>query len=257
MKCLLTSIVFLQVLVASAQVGDIKSASSSNASRGGDRGGSGGSASFFNFMADITINGLADWQQYKLKKREVNPYLVSLDVITQVATQPSRYYLVNPRVRGNWGLFSSDFRVNYLLEETVNGATDLSSVDWQVVQFNIVTTRNVVGRVGAGFMKENFGGRKTFFESSVGALIQSSTKKNGVSFEYRWAQDFETDITARREFSVQFEKRLASRGYWNTYLTMGGVYQRYYESISVWGIQAGLVFRIFAPPIPSSSINQP
>ncbi len=69
------------------------------------------SAFFFYFMADA-INGLADWQQYKLKKREVNPYLVSLDVITQVATQPSRYYLVNPRVRGNWGLFSSDFRVN-------------------------------------------------------------------------------------------------------------------------------------------------
>jgi hypothetical protein len=65
-------------------------------------------------MADA-INGLADWQQYKLKKSEVNPSLVSLDVITQVATQPSRYYLVNPRVRGNWGLFSSDFRVNYLL----------------------------------------------------------------------------------------------------------------------------------------------
>jgi hypothetical protein len=114
MKCLLTSIVFLQVLIASAQVGDIKSASSNNASRGGDRGGSGGSAFFFYFMADA-INGLADWQQYKLKKREVNPSLVSLDVITQVATQPSRYYLVNPRVRGNWGLFSSDFRVNYLL----------------------------------------------------------------------------------------------------------------------------------------------
>ena len=255
MKCLLTSIVFLQVLIASAQVGDIKSASSSNAGKGGDRGGSGGSAFFFYFMADA-INGLADWQQYKLKKREVNPYLVSLDVITQVATQPSRYYLVNPRVRGNWGLFSSDFRVNYLLEETDNGTTDLSSIDWQVVQFNIVTTRNVVGRLGAGFMKENFGGRQTFFESSVGALIQSSSKKTGISFEYRWAQDFETDVTSRREFSAQFEKRLASRGYWNTYLTIGGVYQRYYESISVWGVQAGLAFRIFAPAVPISNRDQ-
>jgi hypothetical protein len=166
MKCLLTSIVFLQVLIASAQVSDIKSASSSNAGRGGDRGGSGGSAFFFYFMADA-INGLADWQQHKLKKREINPSLVSLDVITQVATQPSSYYLVNPRVRGNWGLFSSDFRVNYLLEETVNGTTDLSSIDWQVVQFNIVTTRNVVGRLGAGFMKENFGGRKAFLSRAL------------------------------------------------------------------------------------------
>ncbi|MCX8491792.1 MAG: hypothetical protein ORN54_12055 [Cyclobacteriaceae bacterium] len=255
MKTLLTTFVFLHALIASAQVGDIKSASSSNASSRGERGGSGGSAFFIYFMADA-INGLADWQQYKLKKREINPSLVSLDVITQLATQPSRYYLVNPRVRGNWGLFSSDFRINYLLEETVNGITDLSSIDWQLVQFNMVTTRHVVGRLGAGFMKENFGGRKTFFESSVGALIQSSSKKTGVSLEYRWAQDFETDVIARREFSAQFEKRLFSRGYWNTYLTIGGVYQRYYESISVWGVQAGLAFRIFAPAIPFSPTDQ-
>lgn len=248
MKYILTAIVSLQLFSTVAQVGDIKSASSNNAGGRGDRGGSGGSSLFIYFMADA-INGLADWQQYKLRKREINPYLVSFDVIGQVANQPSRYYLVNPRVRGNWGLFSSDIRFNYLLEETVSGTVDLSSIDWQVLQLNVVTTRNVVGRIGAGFMKENFGGRKTFFESGIGAFIQSSSKKVGVSLEYRWAQDFETTIVARREFSAQFERRLISRGYWNTYLTIGVVYQRYYESISVWGIQAGLAFRIFAPPM--------
>jgi hypothetical protein len=87
-------------------------------------------------------------------------------------------------------------------------------------------------------------------------LIQPSSKKTGVLLEYRWAKDFETDITTRREFSVQFEKRLISRGYWNTYLSIGGVYQRYYESISVWGIQAGLAFRIFAPAVPISNRDQ-
>jgi hypothetical protein len=246
MKFSLSFILAVQLLAASAQVGDIKSASSSNVGRGGDRGGSGSSAVFFYFMADA-VTGLVDWQRHKLTKRELNPYLVSFDVVAQVAIQPSRYYLVNPRVRGNWGLFSTDFRVNYLLEETVSGTNDLSSIDWQIVQFNMITTRNVVGRIGGGFMKENFGGRKTFLESSIGAIIHTNSKSIGVSIEYRWAQDFESDIVARREFSAQFEKRLFSRGHWNTYLTLGAVYQRYYESISVWGLQGGLAFRVFAP----------
>jgi hypothetical protein len=249
-RILMTTFFFVHLLIASAQVSDIRGASSGNAS-GGSGGSSNGEPSvtnvfLFDFMVSA-IEGLAEWQRLTLNKREVNPYLVSLDVISQAAVQPSRYYLINPRIRGNWGLFSTDFRVNYLLEETVNGANDLSSIDWQIIQINMVATKNVVGRIGGGFMKENFGGRKSFFESSVGLFVQSSSKKTGVSIEYRSARDFDTDIVARREFSAHFERKLFSSGYWNTYLTVGGVYQRYYESISVWGVQAGFAFRIFAP----------
>jgi hypothetical protein len=256
MKISFTILLSLQVLIASAQVGDIKNASSNNSnsgsggSKGGDRSSGSGSGSFLYFFVDA-ISGLAQWQEYKLQKKDVNPYMVSLDIISQVAIQPSRYYLYNPRIRGNWGLFSTDFRINYLLEENVLGAQDLSSIDWQVLQLNIVTTRHVIGRIGGGFMKENFGGRQSFFESTYGIFVQSNSKSIGVSAEYRLAQDFVTGAIPRREVSAQFEKRLFSKGYWNTYLTLGGVYQRYYESISVWSVQAGLAFRIFSPPTQS------
>jgi hypothetical protein len=246
MKIIFTILFSLQVLIAGAQVGDIKNASSRNATRGGvDRGG--GSGGSFSFLIYEGLNVLINWQEYKLQKKHVNPYMVSLDIISQVAIQPSRYYLYNPRIRGNWGLFSTDFRINYLLEENVLGAQDLSSIDWQVLQLNIVTTHNVIGRIGGGFMKENFGGRQSFFESTYGIFVQLNSKGIGVSAEYRLAQDFVTGAIPRREVSAQFEKRLFSKGYWNTYLTLGGAYQRYYESISVWGVQAGLAFRIFSP----------
>jgi hypothetical protein len=254
MKYVFSFLLTLNLIYSQAQVSDIKSASSSNASSrggGGDRrGGSGNSAVFVYFLADA-INGLVNWQQYKLQKRDQNPYLVSLDIISQVAIQPSRYYLYNPRIRGNWGLFSTDFRVNYLLQETGNGTDDLSSLDWQILQLNIVTTRNVIGRVGGGFMKENFGGRQSFFESTYGVFVQSNNKKLGGSIEYRVAQDYNTGMIPRRELSAQFEKRLFSSGYWNTYLTLGGVYQNYYEKISVWGVQVGVAFRVFSPSIQS------
>jgi hypothetical protein len=254
MKFLFSFLLVVNLIYAQAQVSDIKSASSSNSGGGGGggdrRGSSGSNAAFIYFFADV-LNGLVSWQQYKLQKKDENPYTVSLDIISQVAVQPSRYYLYNPRLRGNWGLFSTDFRINYLLQETANGTDDLSSIDWQVLQLNIVTTRNVIGRVGGGFMKENFGGRQSFFESTYGLFIQSNSKKIGASIEYRLAQDFVTNQIPRRELSAQFEKRLFSRGYWNTYLTLGGVYQNYYEKTYVWGIQAGLAFRIFSPPAQS------
>jgi hypothetical protein len=248
MKIFFTILFSLQVLIASAQVGDIKNASSGNANNGGGDS-RGGSSSSFAYLIYDGLNILINWQQYKLQKKNVNPYMVSVDIISQAAIQPSRYYLYNPRIRGNWGLFSTDFRINYLLEENVLGTQDLISIDWQVLQLNIVTTRNVIGRIGGGFMNENFGGRKSFFESTYGIFVQSNNKSIGVSAEYRLAQDFVTGAIPRREVSAQFEKRLFSRGYWNTYLTLGGVYQRYYESISVWGVQAGLAFRVFSPPV--------
>jgi hypothetical protein len=247
MKIFFTILFSLQIVIAGAQVGDIKNASSGNANNGGGDS-RGGSSSSFAYLIYDGLNILINWQQYKLQKKNVNPYMVSLDIISQAAIQPSRYYLYNPRIRGNWGLFSTDFRINYLLEENVLGTQDLSSIDWQVLQLNIVTTRNVIGRIGGGFMKENFGGRQSFFESTYGIFVQSNSKGIGASAEYRLAQDFVIGAIPRREVSAQFEKRLFSRGYWNTYLTLGGVSQRYYESISVWGVQAGLAFRVFSPP---------
>jgi hypothetical protein len=247
LKSILTLLLVLQLAFATAQVGDIKSSSSNNSTKsGGDK--SSGNNAFLIYLFYDMLRLLPEWQQYKLTKRPINPYLVSVDVIAPVAIQPSRYYLFNPRIRGNWGLFSTDFRINYLIQETATGTTDLSSLDWQILQLNMVTTRNVIGRVGGGFMQENFGGRKSFFEYSFGLFVQSNSKRVGGSMEYRVAQDYETGVVPRREFSAQFEKRLSSKGYWNTYLTIGGVYQRYYESISVWGIQAGIAFRIHSPP---------
>ncbi len=240
----------LTLTTSFAQVGDIKKESNSNSKNtGGERrSGSGGSGIFVDLFIH-SFSYIGEWQQYKLQKRSENEYLVSLDVIGQVAVQPSRYYLSHPRIRGNWGLFSTDFRINYLLEEKATGTDELTSIDWQILQLNLVTTRHVIGRIGGGFMKENFGGRESFFESTYGLFVQSSSKRIGGMLEYRLAQDFSTGLLPRRELAAQFEYQLSSSGYLNTYLTLGCVYQQYYESISVWGIQAGIALRIFSPPV--------
>lgn len=254
-KYVLGLLFFFMLTHAWGQVDQIKSSSSSNSKgSGGSRSGEGSGSSsgmFVYFFVDLIGHGIGEWQRSKLAKKEINPRIVSLELPMQAAVQPSNYYVFNPRIRGNWGLFSTDFRVNYLVEEDINGPKDITTYDWQIIQLNLVTARHVIGRVGIGMMNENFGNKQSYAESTIGLSIVSSDHKIGGSFEYRVAKDYETNATPRREVSASFEKQLFSNGAFHGFATLGGVYQRYYSSVSVWGVQAGMIFRLHRPVIVS------
>lgn len=240
-------IFLLFVMVAShAQVSEIKSASgSASRSSGRSEGGSRSSSGLLSyFFVDLMLNGVVEWQRYALSKRTVNPSLVSLELIGQAAAQPSSYYVFHPRVRATWVLFSTDFRVNYLLEEDINGNQDLTTFDWQVLQINLITARHAIGRIGFGVMKENFGENRSVPESSYGIQWYTNQRKvNGV-VEYRSARDWNIDVNSRREFNAFVEHRIWTKGSAHMYATAGFTYQQYYESVNVWGIQGGLIIKL-------------
>ncbi len=104
-KYKLLILVCLSVTHVKAQVDQIKSSSSSNSansSRSSDRGSNTSSSGFFAyFFVDLIGNGIVVWQGEKLSKKERNPRIVSLELPLQAAAQPSNYYLLNPRIRGN------------------------------------------------------------------------------------------------------------------------------------------------------------
>src|SRR4051812_10549089 len=109
--------------LCTAQVSEIKSASSAHHSSGSASTGDGGGGFDFlgNFMINIMFNGIVQAQTQMLARKHDVPTMVSLEMITQAAVQPASYYILNPRIRGNWALFSTDFRMNYLLEEGIDG----------------------------------------------------------------------------------------------------------------------------------------
>ncbi len=239
-------ILFFLSIVVVAQVNDIKNKSSENSSRKseGGRSGSSGSSNIAIFFDVFRLIGSA--QSDKLQKADSIKRLVSLETFFQGAVQPSTYYLFNPRIRGNWGLFSTDFRVNYLLEDDhTNGTHDLTTFDWQILQLNLITTRNFTARVGGGNLYERFGGKQSFFEWTTGLSFYSNSQTVVGNLEYRVAKDFVTNAVPRREINFSLEKQIFRTGSLRGYATVGGVYQRYYQSVSVWGLQAGFVMRIF------------
>lgn len=238
---------------AFSQVDEIKRASSNNSNSKGskssdsssdfssdDDGGGGG------FFINFLFGGIAEWQSFKLRSdRERYPGMVSLDLMFQGAVKPSGYYILWPRIRGNWGIFSTDFRMNYLIEEDTEGYKHIRTNDWQVLQLNLVTSRFVTLRFGTGFMQEAFNTKEMFSESAILLGIHAPDQTKSINFEYRFALDFDSDANPRDEFGVYYQHQLFSSGKLHGYVSVGGVYQNYYHSIEVWGFQGGFVLRIF------------
>ncbi|MBI1769394.1 MAG: hypothetical protein HYR67_13580 [Bacteroidetes bacterium] len=233
-------------VLANGQVDAIKRKSSENSGRKseGGRSGSSGSGNVAIFFDVFRLIGAA--QSDKLQKADSIKRLISLETFFQGAVQPSSYYLFNPRIRGNWGLFSTDFRMNYLIEDDHgNGTHDLTTFDWQILQLNLITTRNFTARVGGGNLYERFGDKQSFFEWTTGLSFYSNSQTIVANMEYRVAKDYITNAVPRREINFSLEKQIFRTGSLRGYATVGGVYQRYYQSVSVWGLQAGFVMRIF------------
>lgn len=233
---------------AAAQVSEVKSASTANQSREGG-GGRNGGASFgpamFYMFADVTIRGFVVWQTSVLQKRGEVPNILSLEVFGQASIQPSTYYVLNPRVRGNWGIFLTDFRINYMLEERIGAPEDLRTDDWQIIGLNLVNTKNVTLRVSTGIMHEAFGEGIIHSESVLGISVMSDSQSFGGTGEFRWAKDKFTITSPRIEGSVGVQKKLFDRGIMHVFATGGVTFQRYYNEVNVWGLQGGLALKLY------------
>jgi hypothetical protein len=94
-------------------------------------------------------------------------------------------------------------------------------------------------------MQEAFGDRNSFNETAFIMNVHAPDQSKLLGFEYRFAKDWDTGETPRTEFSAQYQHELFSSGVWHGYATAGVVFQKYYSSINVWGIQAGFVLRLF------------
>lgn len=247
MKTLIIALSLLLPCASFAQVDEIKKESSKNSEEKGERSsssssnsgssGSGFGAAVFVELMRVSFGGMALWQTHRLEKRPTDPTIFSLDLMMQGAIQPSTYYVLQPRIRGTWGLFSTDFRFNYLIEESIEGTKHIRTDDWQILQLNIFNTKNFTGRFGGGILHENYSGDKTFAEWTVGANFLDNEGRFGGMAEYRWSEP-------RLEASAQCHYKVFGGRSMNTYLTAGGVFQQYYDKINVWGIQIGLMLRI-------------
>lgn len=242
MKQFFTLLLLLASLSAFAQVDQIRSASSSQSTAKSSGSSSGsefsGGSIFGDLIFNFMIGGVVDAQIQRLERKREMPQVIGLDLWLQTAIQPGSYYIVTPRVRGTWGLFSTDFRKSMLIEEGVDGIEYIATNDWQVIQLNLLAIREVTWRVGGGFSQETFGGNNHYGEWTTAIHVHPEETAWGGLAEYRGAE-------MRQEVAGFAHYKLFDRNLLHGYATGGLIWQRHYDIVTTWGVQMGFMLRVF------------
>lgn len=142
--------------------------------------------------------------------------------------------LIQPQVRGNWGLFSTQLRYNRIFDNT--GV--LSTWDWQIIQFNFLNHQEIRWVVGLGLSHEiEFD--DTYFEGSSSLTVFLADRVWAPTVEYRWTGD----TTPRQEFSAILDYRPNNQNnIFNTFHA-GFLHQNWYgEKFNM--LVAGVGFKI-------------
>lgn len=196
----------------------------------------------FSWAIQYGILGIVKLHQFQLEKRNEIPEVISLELMPHFGYAEPSSSLIIPRLRGNWGLFSTDFRFSNMADfSSPDGVDFYNTLDWQILEFNFVVTKPVIVRVGSGFMHEYYSS-STFVEHFLGVDGNWMDHQYLASGEARIAKDYNTGATPRFEGNVRFNYRILNTSSMNGYAMAGGIYQNYYNSVDVWTTQAGLSF---------------
>ena len=248
------NIVFLTMLfivissaASFAQVGDVIEKAKENKSGSGsssDNDSFGSSWFFVQVFIDLTdlaINTLPVIQRDVLSRKYEEPWLVSLETGFSGGYAGAHSTLAfMPALQGNWGIFSSEFRLNRIFDSSGNFQT----LDWQILAFNIVNSRKVKFHLGGGFSHHQKTG-ETFSEYSSGLRLFFDQRSLSPSIAVRWSPDFDNGITTRFELNTQLSKRIMSTENFSVNIMAGLVYQRYFETTDFYFAQTGVSFMIF------------
>lgn len=249
-------LILIMGLQSFAQVGSIKSGSdkntsspkttntNNNASEGclTDACGTACASGCFNFFFDYAILGSVKLHKSIMGKRNEIPEVVSLELMPHFGFAAPSSSLIIPRIRGNWGLISTDFRFSNMMDFGRADSIDFyNTLDWQILEFNFVVTNPVTFRAGTGIMKEYYSS-KTFIEHFLGFDIVSQDRQYLGNAEFRIAKDYSTGATPRIEGNLRFNYRIFSAGNFNGYIMAGAIFQNYYLETYVWTMQTGLSF---------------
>jgi hypothetical protein len=240
---------YSQVGKAKENARSYKSGSSSNSSSGRSSGSGGGSSwdsSGSSFGEDFLISIMGEiiilpfkalylGQADQLFLANVDDWRVSFEGRMLGGYGPlENVALVQPQIRGNWGLFSTQLRYNRIFDNT--GV--LSTWDWQIIQFNFINHEVIRWVFGLGLSHEiEFD--DTYFEGSSSFTVFLADRVWAPTVEYRWTGD----TTPRQEFSAILDYRPRNQNnVFNTFHA-GFLHQNWYgEKFNM--LVAGVGFKI-------------
>jgi hypothetical protein len=257
---ILSSLAILSLLflynASYAQVGDIKkeietgkengsSSSSGGSNNGNYNSGSSGAGSAFvgNIIGGIFIGigrGVGQLQRTTLEKKNSFPELISLETSLYTGLYPNENgNLYCPRIQGNWGIISSEFRYTYISD--LSGK--LPTLEWQILKINIPINPVKIS-LGMGFVNiPEY--KSSYLETSARVDVWLWRRKINTFAEFRSTDDIIPNKKFRQEFNFQVDYNIKSYGRFHISPMIGIRQQSYLEKYDQTYFIAGCNFRIY------------
>ena len=198
----------------------------------------------------VIIDYLADHHREILNMRNLDPCLMSLDIEMNIAYSVHYEYGIKhyytyinylPHLRGNIGIFSTDFRFNILTEYA-----DIpdSYRSWELLfLLNLVPASGFKISLGTGLDYEVFTG-KYYNEHYLNFQFGVFQIRDYIDLETRIAVDYSTSLLPFIEAGIKYKTRIIHFDHLYAYIAFGGIYQNYYQAHEIWGASASLAFNI-------------
>ncbi|MBX9853663.1 MAG: hypothetical protein K2X86_18115 [Cytophagaceae bacterium] len=153
-------------------------------------------------------------------------------------------FFYGPQVKANWGIFSTEFRQ----QRIVDGTGILDTYDWQVIKFN-VPTHPVGFSTGLGFSRVPYS-EITYLEYSVNGYVRFLKNRSVADIGYRATERNSSNIRFRREFKITLDYELGkfATGKQSNlrFCPMAGfTYQSYFNRINQYYFIAGLNLKLY------------
>ena len=251
MKTLTIFIASLLIITANAmgQVGDVNKNVKKDKDKSGntkstatmDSGSSNNSGGwFFGFIIEAFAVTIGAAQRAALENVVIYPERVSLESFATYGTDlnsDAQYFQTG--LRGNWGIFGTDFKYNNLKDIT----GQLKTIDWQVMVIRI-PIQNFKIDYGLGFIGI-LDQDQAYYNSSIGFDWRLPNVGINIASAYQWSQRTSLGTRYKRGFILRADYEIY--GYKKLHLSpmLEYAYQNYFEETSFSLISVGVIIRLF------------
>jgi hypothetical protein len=179
-------------------------------------------------------------QRAALENVDIYPERFSLESFTTYGTDinsDAQYFQAG--LRGNWGIFGSDFKYTNLTDIT----GQLKTIDWQVLVIRI-PIKDFKIDYGLGFISI-LEQEQAYFNSSLGFDWRLPNLGVNITSAYQWSQKTSLGTRYKRGFILRADYEVY--GYKKFHLSpmLEYAYQNYFEETTFSVISAGVILRLF------------
>ncbi|MBN1181334.1 MAG: hypothetical protein JXB49_03540 [Bacteroidales bacterium] len=190
-------------------------------------------------ISDIVSDISADlWDQ-----KEEKPRIGSADFIGMAGISFPDNGITVPRFRYNAAIYSTDLRLYTNYEGDINEISTYTTLDWQILMFNLVILDETNFRIGTGILYEP--NSNIVFNEHTAILDIYPNESLKFNLEYRITPDYKTKTIVRNEVNAGVYYKVAKWKRSHLYVFANYMGSEYYQAIWLNQAAAGVQFTLY------------